>query len=151
MNNNKKTFKQSDYSKPLLPFKGTGGNQPCPQSLLGVQNGGAKKTLANNRSRDHKISQSRACHHFETIQISNIFGDKWPAVCQGLLRAHLPSWKRRWPWGRGWEATTLLEQYCEVINKWLSWKLWAFSSYTRCSWYFLRYCDILLPVSWQFL
>ena len=39
--------------------------QPRPQSLLGVQNGGMKKTLANNRSRDHKISQSRARRHLK--------------------------------------------------------------------------------------
>ena len=43
--------------------------QTRPQSLLGVQNVSAKKTLAN------KISQSRARRYFETIKISNIFGD----------------------------------------------------------------------------
>ena len=36
---------------------------------------------------DHVSINHKACCHFERIKISNIFGDTWPADCQGLLRA----------------------------------------------------------------
>ena len=61
--------------------------QPRPQGLLGVQNGGSEKALANSRSCVHKLANNKAHCHFETTEISDIFGDTWPAVCQGLLRA----------------------------------------------------------------
>ena len=61
-------------------------HQPRPQGLRGVQNGGFGKTLANSRTCDLKLANHKARCQFETIKISNIFGDTWPAVCQGLFR-----------------------------------------------------------------
>ena len=63
-------------------------SSPGPSPLSRWRVGAQKKTLANSRSRDLKISQSRARRHFETIKIPNIFGDTWPAVRQGLFRRH---------------------------------------------------------------
>ena len=54
--------------------------------LLGVQNGRAEKTLANSRSHDFKLANHKTRCQFQTIKISNIFGDMWPAVPQGLLQ-----------------------------------------------------------------
>ena len=42
-------------------------SHPCPQGLLGVQNGGLEKTLAN-RSRDLKLANHKALCRFETIK-----------------------------------------------------------------------------------
>lgn len=63
--------------------------------LLGIQNGGLKKTLANCRSCDHNISQSlQARHHFETIKISIVLENMCPAICQAgsSLHYHFECW-----------------------------------------------------------
>ena len=84
----------------------TGLRQPGTQGLLGIQNGGSEKTLANSRPRVHKFANHKARCRFETIKISNIFGDTRPAVCQGLLRTAI----LRRPWGRGWWKALLKDE-----------------------------------------
>ena len=65
-------------------------SQPRSQALLCVQYdqyGRLKKALTNRTSRDHKLANHKPAAILKTIQIFNIFGDTWPAACQGLLRA----------------------------------------------------------------
>ena len=49
--------------------------QPRPQGLLGVQNGGLEKTVANSTSRFLKLANHEARCQFETIKVPNMFGD----------------------------------------------------------------------------
>ena len=62
-------------------------NQPRSQGLLSIQKRSSEKTLANSGLHVHKLPNLKARYHFKTIKIPNIFGDTWPPVCQGLLRA----------------------------------------------------------------
>ena len=71
-----------------------------PRGLLGVQKGGSEKTLANSGPRVHKLANCKARCHFETIKISNIFGDTWPVVCL-VCREETPVKRLKWHAHRG--------------------------------------------------
>ena len=84
--------------------------QPRPQSLLSVQNGCTKKTLANGRSQDFDCFKMVAGSRLANFVVM------WSAVRQGLLHAHPSSWKQRWPWGWGCGNYTNLIKECKIYG-----------------------------------
>lgn len=64
------------------------------------QNGSVEKTLTNSRTCDHKISQLEACHHFELIKTSNIFGGTYVPLFSRIFSIP-PFWMLERCWRQG--------------------------------------------------
>ena len=109
---------------------------PRPHGLLAAFKMAAwRRSWQLSRSCDHELANHKSRCHFETIKISNIFGDTWPAVCR-VFSAPPFSTPRR-ARGRGWTSRTtlyaVLDDCCTLTFRQINESIQSNLLYTVCS------------------